>query len=141
MTDVKRGEDNNAFSDLGVCSSLCKCISMLGWSEPTDIQRNVIPHALSGRDIIGLAETGSGKTGAFAIPILDSLLCNPQRLMTVILVPTRELAFQIKEVFDALGGHISLDTACIIGGIDMISQAIILAKKPHIIVGTPGEDY
>lgn len=91
-----------------------------------------------GRDIIGLAETGSGKTGAFAIPILQALLENPQRLFAVILVPTRELAFQINSVFEALGSSIALHSACVVGGIDMITQAIVLAKKPHVIVATPG---
>ena len=81
---------------------------------------------------------GSGKTGAFAIPILHALLANPQRLFAVVLCPTRELAFQINEVFDALGASIALHTVCIVGGIDMITQAVAIAKRPHIIVATPG---
>jgi len=85
-----------------------------------------------------LAETGSGKTGAFAIPIIQALLAAPQRLFAVVLAPTRELAFQINEVFEALGASISLSTTCIVGGIDMVTQAIALAKKPHVIVATPG---
>jgi len=80
----------------------------------------------------------TGKTGAFAIPIIQSLLQNPQRLFAVVLCPTRELAFQINEVFDALGSSIALHSACIVGGIDMITQSIVLAKKPHVIVATPG---
>ena len=76
--------------------------------------------------------------GAFAIPILQALLENPQRLFAVILAPTRELAFRINEVFEALGTSISLRTVCIVGGIDMMSQAIALAKTPHIVVATPG---
>lgn len=93
---------------------------------------------MQGKDIIGLAETGSGKTGAFAIPILQALLQNPQRLFAVVLCPTRELAFQINEVFDALGSSIALHTACIVGGVDMMTQAVVLAKRPHVIVATPG---
>ena len=81
---------------------------------------------------------GSGKTGAFAIPILNALLANPQRLFAVVLCPTRELAFQINEVFDALGANIALHTVCVVGGIDMVTQAIAIAKKPHILVATPG---
>jgi ATP-dependent RNA helicase DDX47/RRP3 len=76
--------------------------------------------------------------GAFAIPILQALLENPQRLFAVVLAPTRELAFQINEVFEALGTSISLKTVCIVGGIDMMTQAIALAKMPHIVVATPG---
>lgn len=75
----------------------------LKWKTPTKIQREAIPVALQGKDIIGLAETGSGKTGAFALPILHTLLENPQRYYALILTPTRELAFQISEQFEALG--------------------------------------
>jgi ATP-dependent RNA helicase DDX47/RRP3 len=69
---------------------------------------------------------------------LQALLSSPQRLFAVILAPTRELAFQINEVFEALGSSIQLHSACIVGGIDMMTQAIVLAKKPHVIVATPG---
>merc|ERR1711931_20082 len=79
-----------------------------------------------------------GKTGAFAIPIVQTLLDNPQRLYALILTPTRELAFQISEQFEALGSSIGLKTAVIVGGMDMVSQAMMLAKKPHILVATPG---
>ncbi|XP_055328636.1 probable ATP-dependent RNA helicase DDX47 isoform X2 [Paramacrobiotus metropolitanus] len=90
------------------------------------------------RDIIGLAETGSGKTGAFALPILQSLLNDKQRLYALVLTPTRELAIQISEQFEALGAAIGVQCAVIVGGIDMVSQAVTLAKKPHIIIATPG---
>ncbi|KAK3738716.1 hypothetical protein QZH41_018090, partial [Actinostola sp. cb2023] len=90
------------------------------------------------KDIIGLAETGSGKTAAFALPILQTLLDNPQRLFALILTPTRELAFQISEQIEALGSGIGVKCAVIVGGIDMMSQSLMLAKKPHIIVATPG---
>ena len=128
----------DTFASLGVVDSLCKAIAGVGWTAPTEIQRNSIPEALKGRDVIGLAETGSGKTGAFAIPILQALLSAPQRLFAVVLAPTRELAFQINEVFEALGASIALNSVCIVGGIDMVTQAIALAKKPHVIVATPG---
>lgn len=127
-----------SFESLGVVPTLCEAIKNLGWSAPTEIQQQSIPHALKGKDIIGLAETGSGKTGAFSIPILQALLANPQRLFAVILAPTRELAFQINEVLEGLGASIHLHSVCIVGGIDMVTQAIALAKRPHIIVATPG---
>lgn len=94
--------------------------------------------ALQGKDVIGLAETGSGKTGAFALPILQSLLETPQRLFALVLTPTRELAFQISEQFEALGASIGVKCAVIVGGIDMMTQALTLAKKPHIVIATPG---
>ena len=82
---------------------LCDACATLKWSTPSKIQKEAIPLALQGKDIIGLAETGSGKTGAFALPILQALLQNPQRFFALILTPTRELAFQISEQFEALG--------------------------------------
>jgi len=93
---------------------------------------------LEGKDVIALAETGSGKTGAFALPVLHTLLDNPQRLYALVLTPTRELAFQISEQFEALGSSIGVKCAVIVGGIDMMAQSLALAKKPHIIIATPG---
>ncbi|KAK6055419.1 hypothetical protein COOONC_07075 [Cooperia oncophora] len=92
----------------GVCDSLCEACERLDWKTPTKIQIAALPHALSGRDVIGLAETGSGKTAAFALPILQSLLETPQKLFGLILTPTRELAFQIAQQFEALGAGIGL---------------------------------
>lgn len=86
--------------------TLCKACEELKWKAPSKIQREAIPVALQGKDVIGLAETGSGKTGAFALPILHALLDNPQRYFALILTPTRELAFQISEQFEALGMYI-----------------------------------
>ncbi|XP_040215521.1 probable ATP-dependent RNA helicase DDX47 isoform X2 [Rana temporaria] len=131
-------EDIKTFRQLGVTDVLCEACEQLGWKLPTKIQNEAIPVALQGRDIIGLAETGSGKTGAFALPILQTLLEGPQRLYALVLTPTRELAFQISEQFEALGSSIGVKCAVIVGGIDMMSQALTLAKKPHIIIATPG---
>uniref|UniRef100_A0A6Q2YSY5 Probable ATP-dependent RNA helicase DDX47 n=1 Tax=Esox lucius TaxID=8010 RepID=A0A6Q2YSY5_ESOLU len=124
--------------NLGVTEVLCEACEQLGWKSPTKIQVEAIPVALQGKDVIGLAETGSGKTGAFALPILQSLLASAQRLHTLILTPTRELAFQIAEQFEALGSSIGVKTAVIVGGIDMMSQSMVLAKKPHVVIATPG---
>ncbi|XP_052125432.1 probable ATP-dependent RNA helicase DDX47 isoform X2 [Frankliniella occidentalis] len=123
---------------MGVTDVLCKACEQLKWKTPSKIQREAIPVALQGKDVIGLAETGSGKTGAFAIPILQALLSNPQRYFALILTPTRELAFQISEQFEALGASIGVKCAVIVGGMDMMSQALMLAKKPHILIATPG---
>lgn len=126
------------FKSLGVLDVICEACDRLSWKTPSKIQQEAIPVALSDKDVIGLAETGSGKTGAFAIPILQALLLKPQRLFALVLTPTRELAFQIGEQFEALGSAIGLKVAIIIGGIDMVTQALALAKKPHIIIATPG---
>ena len=134
-------EDNKTFSDYGVCDTLCQAIDNLGWKHPSSIQRDVLKIALQedqNKDIIAIAETGSGKTGAFAIPIIQRLIDNPQRMYALIVTPTRELAFQISEQFEALGSSVGLKTAVIVGGIDMVQQALALARKPHVVVGTPG---
>jgi len=131
-------ESDATWESLGVTDALRQAVTQMKWIKPSKIQKEAIPPALQNRDIIGLAETGSGKTGAFAIPIVQTLLENPQRLYALILTPTRELAFQISEQFEALGASIGLKTAVIVGGMDMVSQAMMLAKKPHILVATPG---
>jgi len=131
-------DENVTFKSLGVVDVLCEACESLKWTTPSKIQRESIPVALTGKDVIGLAETGSGKTGAFALPILQKLLEVPQRLFALILTPTRELAFQISEQFEALGSKIGVKCCVIVGGIDMMNQALMLAKKPHIIIATPG---
>ncbi|KAJ3249542.1 putative ATP-dependent RNA helicase ddx47 [Chytriomyces hyalinus] len=132
-------EDENAtFASLGLAPQLCEACEKLGFKKPSDIQIKSIPYALQGRDIIGLAQTGSGKTAAFALPILQALWNAPQPLFACVMAPTRELAFQISEQFEALGVTIGVRCAVIVGGMDMMSQSIALAKKPHIIICTPG---
>ncbi|XP_008808779.1 DEAD-box ATP-dependent RNA helicase 10 [Phoenix dactylifera] len=131
-------DGEQTFSGLGVCEQLGEACDSLGWKNPTKIQVEAIPHALEGRDVIGLAQTGSGKTGAFALPILQALLENPQPFFACVLSPTRELAIQIAEQFEALGSGIGVKCSVLVGGVDMMQQAISLAKRPHIVVGTPG---
>ncbi|KAI9005616.1 DEAD-domain-containing protein [Hyaloraphidium curvatum] len=132
------GNKRKWFSDLGVIDQLCEACQRLGYKEPTEIQVQAIPQALEGRDIIGLAQTGSGKTAAFALPILQALWNAPQPYFACIMAPTRELAIQISEQFEALGSTIGVRCAVLVGGMDMMSQSIVLSKKPHIIVATPG---
>ncbi|KAJ2949323.1 hypothetical protein O0L34_g6276 [Tuta absoluta] len=134
----EKEEETVTFKDLGVVDVLCEACEELKWKHPSKIQKESIPIALQGKDIIGLAETGSGKTGAFALPILQALLENPQRYFALILTPTRELAFQISEQFEALGASIGVKCVVIVGGMDMVAQALMLSKKPHIIIATPG---
>ena len=126
------------FASLGLAPILCKAAESLGWKKPSEIQLQSVPYAIKGRDIIGLAKTGSGKTGAFCLPILHMLLARQQRLFALIITPTRELALQIGEQIDALGSTIGVTTSVLVGGIDMLDQAISIARKPHVIVATPG---
>lgn len=131
-------KDNSTFKSLGLNDVLCETCEQLGWKTPMKIQQEAIPVAMDGKDVIGVAETGSGKTGAFCLPILHALLGNPQRLFALVLTPTRELAFQIDEQFKALGSAIGIKTTVIVGGVDILGQAIMLAKKPHVVIATPG---
>ncbi|BDD60683.1 ribosomal RNA processing protein [Monascus purpureus] len=126
------------FKELGIIDQLCEACEALGYKAPTPIQAESIPLALQDRDVIGLAETGSGKTAAFALPMLQALMDKPQPFFGLILAPTRELAYQISQAFDLLGSTIAVRTAVIVGGMDMVPQSIALGKKPHIIVATPG---
>ncbi|KAJ3411572.1 ribosomal RNA processing protein [Chytridiales sp. JEL 0842] len=137
MKDVE-DDENATFASLGLNTQIADACAKVGFTKPTEIQRKSIPYALQGKDIIGLAQTGSGKTAAFALPIIQSLWNNPQPLFACVMAPTRELAIQISEQFEALGATIGVRSAVIVGGMDMMSQAIALAKKPHIVVCTPG---
>ena len=85
-----------------------------------------------------MAQTGSGKTASFALPILQKLLEKPQALFALVLAPTRELAIQISEQFDALGSIIGIKTAVVVGGVDIMAQSIALSKRPHVVIATPG---
>ncbi|KAI9039193.1 RNA-dependent ATPase RRP3 [Aspergillus affinis] len=136
--EIAEEEPAKSFKELGVIEQLCDACTELGYKAPTKIQAQAIPIALQGRDLIGLAETGSGKTAAFVLPILQNLMETPQSLHSLILAPTRELAQQISQVVEALGSLISVRCTLLIGGVDMVSQSIALGKKPHVIVATPG---
>jgi ATP-dependent RNA helicase DDX47/RRP3 len=126
------------FKSLGLIDPLLEALEQLNFHTPTEIQAQVLPHALEGRDIIGVASTGSGKTAAFALPILQKLWEEPRDLFSCVLAPTRELAYQISQQFEALGSSMGVRCAVIVGGMDMISQSVALAKRPHVIVATPG---
>lgn len=127
-----------SFKELGVSAPLLEALEQMKFSKPTEIQAEALPHALAGRDIIGVAETGSGKTAAFALPILQKLWEEPKNLFACVLAPTRELAYQISQQFESLGSAIGVRCAVIVGGMNMVDQAVALAKRPHIIVATPG---
>ena len=131
-------EETTSFEKLGVCAEICEAVAKMGFKHPSKIQAESLPYTLKDKDIIGLAETGSGKTAAFAIPVIQKLLDNPQPYFCLVMSPTRELCVQISEQFEAIGSLIGLRTAVLVGGLDMVSQAVALSKKPHVVVGTPG---
>ena len=118
-------------------SSISDAINDLGWIEPTEIQSEAIPVARSGKDVVGQARTGSGKTGAFGIPIVER--CEPSGCtQALILCPTRELAVQVAEEMSLLQGKKGLGIETVYGGTDIEKQARLLDSGVDIIVGTPG---
>lgn len=106
--------------------------------RPTGIQKGCIPEILKGRDCIGGSRTGSGKTVAFAAPILQKWADDPSGIFAVVLTPTRELALQIYEQFKAISSPQSLKAILVTGGSDMRTQAIALSQRPHVVIATPG---
>jgi len=133
----KHPELPQAFADLGVDLPILKALSKIGYSVPSDVQREVIPVALSGRDILGQARTGTGKTAAFGIPILQRLDVN-KRLQALCLAPTRELAVQVTGELRRIGEFTGLNCVAVYGGQKIQTQVHELGKKPHFVVGTPG---
>ncbi|KAL5272170.1 hypothetical protein ACHWQZ_G000409 [Mnemiopsis leidyi] len=131
-------EDERQFETLGLKTWLVQQCKGLGMKQPTLVQSNCVPAIMEGKDCIGCAKTGSGKTAAFALPILDKLSDDPYGIFALVLTPTRELAFQIKDQFVALGAHINTRVSVVVGGMDMLTQSIELSRTPHIVIATPG---
>ncbi|MFH0805076.1 MAG: DEAD/DEAH box helicase [Patescibacteria group bacterium] len=129
-------EQNSGFSGLGIAPSLLDAIHRLRFTEPTPIQRRAIPVGIEGKDLIGVAQTGTGKTIAFGVPMIQRLAQVKGR--GLIVLPTRELAIQVEEALHAIGRSLGLRTAVLIGGASMVMQRQALSRNPHIIVATPG---
>ena len=129
--------DHQTFSSLGLSAEVLATVEKIGFIHPTPIQAAVIPTALTGKDVIGLAQTGSGKTAAFVLPLAEKLV-HGRGVRGLIMAPTREIALQTKAFLDLFGKHHDLDTACLIGGVRMKPQLDALKQKPDIIVATPG---
>ncbi|CCD23124.1 ATP-dependent RNA helicase DBP8 NDAI_0B00900 [Naumovozyma dairenensis CBS 421] len=126
------------FKSLGLSKWLYESLSAMKITQPTAIQSACIPEILKGRDCIGGAKTGSGKTIAFAGPMLTKWSEDPCGMFGVVLTPTRELAMQIAEQFTALGSSMNIRVAIVVGGQSIVEQAIQLQNKPHFIIATPG---
>jgi ATP-dependent RNA helicase RhlE len=131
------------FSDLGLAAPLLQALATEGYATPTPIQAQAIPHLLEGRDLLGIAQTGTGKTAAFALPILHRLAANrrplaPHACRVLVLAPTRELASQILESFETYGRHLKLSATVVFGGVDMRRQERAMARGVDILVATPG---
>ena len=125
------------FSDFEVHPQIVKNIEFLKFSEPTPIQDKALKPGLAGTDIIGLADTGTGKTLAFVLPIINKIMKDPNQT-ALIMAPTRELAVQIREEIRQLAASMPIYTALLIGGSDIRRQIMDLRRRPHIFIGTPG---
>ena len=134
--DTVQTTDKN-FQSLGVSDPILACLGSVGFEHPTPIQAEVLPAALDGHDVIGLAQTGSGKTAAFVIPIAEHLQ-HGGGVRGLILSPTREIALQTKAFLDLFGRDHHLNTVCLIGGVPLGPQIRDLRKKPDVVVATPG---
>ena len=125
------------FLSLNLEPTLIESIAKINFKTPTPIQAKAIPIALAGRDILGTAQTGTGKTAAFGIPIVNYLL-KTKKLTALIITPTRELASQVMQTMNNLVGRGNIRTALLIGGDSMQKQLKQLRRNPRLIVGTPG---
>ncbi|MBA2545130.1 MAG: DEAD/DEAH box helicase [Deltaproteobacteria bacterium] len=132
------------FTELGLIPPLARAVAAEGYTTPTPIQEKAIPFVLSGRDLLGLAQTGTGKTAAFALPILQRLSeleksnKRPKPIRCLVLTPTRELASQIAESFTTYGKHLPLNNAVIFGGVGVEAQRQALRAGMDILIATPG---
>lgn len=125
-----------SFYGLGIAPKLLESLDRLKFTIPTPIQQKAIPVAIAGTDVIGIAQTGTGKTLAFGIPMIQRLA--QVKGKGLVILPTRELALQVDEVYQKLGRTLGLRTAVLIGGASMERQVQMIRKDPHIIIGTPG---
>jgi ATP-dependent RNA helicase RhlE len=127
------------FATLGLAVDLVRSVVEEGYAEPTPVQREVIPHALAGKDVLASAQTGTGKTAAFVLPILQHLSASGRRgIRGLILAPTRELAIQIAEQIAVYGRYLDVRRAVVYGGVSQKRQEIALSASPDLLVATPG---
>jgi superfamily II DNA/RNA helicase len=129
------------FSELGLSPELLRAVSDAGYTTPTPIQQQAIPHVMSGRDVLGCAQTGTGKTASFALPMIDKLTAGRSRARmprSLILEPTRELATQVEAAFEVYGKHHKLTTALLIGGESFADQLRKLDRGVDVLIATPG---
>jgi len=138
MAPTTSPEANRAFAELGLGPELLKALDSLGYEEPTPIQREAIPHLIAGRDLLGLAATGTGKTAAFALPILERMETGGPFPVALILVPTRELAVQVARAVHRYGMSMGVNVLPIYGGQSFSQQLKVLKRGVDVVVATPG---
>lgn len=129
---------NNKFKEYNLCDEIIKALDGIGYEKPSDVQREVIPQILTGKDIVVKSQTGSGKTAAFGIPLCENIKWEESNAQALILTPTRELAIQVKEELGNIGRFKRIRTVAVFGKQPFSDQARELKQKTHIVVGTPG---
>ena len=136
-----QSSDEASFYTMNLSRPLLKAIESMGFVHPTPIQANTIPLALAGRDICGCAATGTGKTAAYMLPVLERLLFRPKELAVtrvLVLVPTRELGVQVYQVTRQLAQFTTVEVGLSVGGLDLREQESMLRKSPDVVIATPG---
>ena len=133
---AQRNQSEQSFYGLGIAPKILDILERIKFKVPTPIQQKAIPLAIQGKDIIGIAQTGTGKTHAFAVPIVQRLLQTKGK--GLVLAPTRELAIQIDEAFQGIAHPFGMKTACLIGGASMYDQTQALQRNPRVVIATPG---
>src|SRR5687768_17517509 len=126
------------FDSLGLSETVLRAVSDAGYHTPTPIQQQAIPLVLKGRDVIGLAQTGTGKTAAFTLPLVDQLISGPHRTRAVVLTPTRELCMQVEQSIRKYAQHSRLSVAAVFGGVPLEPQQKALRQGVDVVVATPG---
>ena len=128
----------NTFAELQIHPAVLQAVSDVGYESPSAIQAATIPALLAGSDVVGLAQTGTGKTAAFAIPILSRIDTDSKQTQALVLAPTRELALQVAEAFSRYGAHLKINVLPIYGGSSYVPQLAGLRRGAQVVVGTPG---
>jgi ATP-dependent RNA helicase RhlE len=131
-------DTRTTFTELGLDASILQAVADSGYQHPTPIQQRAIPLILRGRDVMGLAQTGTGKTAAFTLPVIHRLMGGPRRTRVLILTPTRELCLQVEESFRKYSVHAPVDVAPVYGGVPMEPQVTALRNGVDVVVATPG---
>lgn len=136
--EVKEYRSERLIADLPISPNLKECLISKGFRRPTEIQDKTLKLLLEKRDLLGIAQTGTGKTGAFLIPIIEQLLEHKQKSFALVMVPTRELAIQVEEEFQSMANGLGIYSACFIGGTNINRDISKLRRTTHVIIGTPG---
>ena len=138
QTEVKEFRSDRLIKDMPISAQLKQSLEKKGYERPTEIQDRTLEALMQGKDLLGIAQTGTGKTGAFLIPIIEHLIHNSEKSYALVVVPTRELALQVEEEFRSMTKGMGLYSACFIGGTSINKDLQTLRRQSHVVIATPG---